>query len=178
MEDLIKIQNELKAPKNQTNKFGGYKYRSCEDILEALKPILLKYNAKLFITDEIKEIGGIIYVEATASIIINENQVSVKAQAGIEPNKKGMDVSQSFGSSSSYARKYALNGLFLIDDTKDSDAINTHGKSEKIVTLEDVKTKLSEITTEIQLNQYFKSLPKEIAEKSIELFKNRKTEIC
>lgn len=121
MEALIKIQNELKAPKNQYNSFGKYNYRSCEDILEALKPLLEKHKCRLIITDEIKEIGGIVFVEATADIFDGEKSVLVTAQAGINPNKKGMDISQSFGSSSSYARKYALNGLFLIDDTKDAD---------------------------------------------------------
>jgi hypothetical protein len=130
MEKLVKIQNELKAPKNQFNSFGKYKYRSCEDILEALKPLLLKYNCSLVINDEIKEIGSILFVEATAVFFDNENakEIKIKAQAGIDPNKKGMDISQCFGSSSSYARKYALNGLFLIDDTKDADATNTHDK--------------------------------------------------
>jgi len=128
MEKLIQIQAELKAPKNQMNKFGNYKYRSCEDILEAVKPLLQKYGCSLIITDEIKEIGGIIYVEACASLNDGKFTTSVTASAGIEPNKKGMDIAQSFGASSSYARKYALNGLFLIDDTKDADATNTHGK--------------------------------------------------
>ena len=130
MEKLVKIQNELKAPKNQFNAFGKYKYRSCEDILEALKPLLLKYNCSLVINDEIKEIGSILFVEATAIFSDNETNkvIQVNAQAGIDVNKKGMDISQSFGSSSSYSRKYALNGLFLIDDTKDADATNTHDK--------------------------------------------------
>ena len=126
MEKLIQIQAELKAPKNQMNKFGNYKYRSCEDILEAVKPLLKKYGCSLTITDEIKEIGGVIYVEACASLNDGKLISFVTASAGIEPNKKGMDIAQSFGASSSYARKYALNGLFLIDDTKDADATNMH----------------------------------------------------
>lgn len=128
MEKLIQIQTELKAPKSQYNSFGKYKYRNCEDILEAVKPLLQKYGCSLTITDEIKEIGGIIYVEATAYFNDGKMPTMVTACAGIEPNKKGMDIAQSFGASSSYARKYALNGLFLIDDTKDADATNTHGK--------------------------------------------------
>lgn len=127
MIELIKIQSELKAPKNQFNKFGNYKYRNCEDILEALKPLLLKYECVLTITDEVKEIGGLVYVEATASIQKGDEGRTVTAQAGITPDRKGMDLSQSFGASSSYARKYALNGLFLIDDTKDADATNSQG---------------------------------------------------
>lgn len=127
MKELILIQSELKAPKNQFNAFGKYKYRSCEDILEALKPLLLKYECTLTIEDEVKEVGGIVFIEATAAIQKDNEGRAVTAQAGIEVNKKGMDIAQSFGSSSSYARKYALNGLFLIDDTKDSDATNDHG---------------------------------------------------
>ncbi|HET8736207.1 MAG TPA: ERF family protein, partial [Pricia sp.] len=121
MEKLIKIQNELKAPKNQFNGFGKYKYRSCEDILEALKPLLLKHGCTLVIDDTVKEAGGMVYIEARAVISDGEKQMESYAQAGINPDKKGMDIAQSFGSSSSYARKYALNGLFLIDDSKDAD---------------------------------------------------------
>jgi len=131
MEKLQQIQAELKAPKNQRNNFGKYNYRSCEDILEAVKPLLSKYGCTLTISDEIKELGGILFVEAVSIISDGENQVHVKAQAGIDPNRKGMDIAQSFGSSSSYARKYSLNGLFLIDDTKDADSTNTHGKASK-----------------------------------------------
>lgn len=126
MEALRKIQAELKAPKNQRNNFGKYNYRSCEDILEAVKPLLSKNNCTLTISDEIKQAGEIMYVEAKAIISNKDGEVEVTAQAGIDINRKGMDIAQSFGSSSSYARKYALNGLFLIDDTKDADATNDH----------------------------------------------------
>lgn len=128
MKELIAIQSELKAPKNQYNSFGKYKYRSVEDILEAVKPLLLKYGCTLIIEDEVKEVGGIVFIEATASIQKDMEGRAVTAQAGIDINRKGMDIAQSFGSSSSYARKYALNGLFLIDDTKDPDSTNDHGK--------------------------------------------------
>jgi hypothetical protein len=128
MKELISIQAELKAPKNQYNAFGKYKYRSVEDILEAVKPLLLKYGCTLIIEDEVKEVGGIVFIESTASIQKDMEGRAVTAQAGIDINRKGMDVAQSFGSSSSYARKYALNGLFLIDDTKDPDSTNDHGK--------------------------------------------------
>ena len=131
MKELIEIQKELKAPKNQRNNFGKYNYRSCEDILEAVKPLLDKYECTLTVSDEIKQLGDIIFVESIAIISDGENQVHTKAQAGIDPNRKGMDIAQSFGSSSSYSRKYALNGLFLIDDTKDADSTNTHGKEGK-----------------------------------------------
>jgi hypothetical protein len=127
MKELISIQSELKAPKNQFNAFGKYKYRSVEDILEALKPLLLKYECTLTIEDEVKEVGGIVFIESTAAIQKDMEGRAVTAQAGIDVNRKGMDVAQSFGSSSSYARKYALNGLFLIDDTKDPDSTNDHG---------------------------------------------------
>ena len=122
-ERLLKIQTELKAPKNQYNNFGKYKYRNCEDILEALKPLLEKYGLSLILTDEIKELGGVIFTSAKVKVFdVEGTSAEVTAQAGIDPNKKGMDISQTFGSSSSYARKYALNGMFLIDDTKDADS--------------------------------------------------------
>jgi len=139
-EKLVNIQGRLKAPKNQRNNFGKYNYRSCEDILEAVKPLLLEHKLVLTITDNIETSGGwsdesgLTYVNATASITDGKDTIEVKAQAGVDPNRKGMDIAQSFGSSSSYARKYALNGLFLIDDTKDADATNTH---EKKATLKD-----------------------------------------
>lgn len=122
MKELIAIQQELNVPKNQRNKFGNYNYRSCEDILVALKPLLDKYKSSILITDEVKEVGGIPYVEATVVFKGQQTEaLSVRAQAGINPNRKGMDIAQSFGSSSSYARKYALAGMFLLDDTKDAD---------------------------------------------------------
>ena len=131
MEKLSKIQSELKAPKNQFNSFGKYHYRSCEDILEAVKPLLDKYGCSLIITDEVKSVGGLTFIESSCKFwdnLIPVSYVVVTAQAGIDINRKGMDVSQCFGSSSSYSRKYALNGMFLIDDTKDSDATNDHKK--------------------------------------------------
>lgn len=127
MKELVKIQAELKAPKNQFNAFGKYKYRSCEDILEAVKPLLLKYECTLTLHDEVKEVGGLVFIEATASIQKDLEGRTVTAQAGIDPNRKGMDIAQSFGSSSSYARKYALSGLLLIEDSHlDPDASNDH----------------------------------------------------
>lgn len=132
MEQLQKIQLELKAPKNQYNSFGKYKYRSCEDILEALKPLLVKHKCTLTVSDEVKEVGGITFIEAKATIDDGKHTIEVKAQAGVDINRKGMDVAQSFGSSSSYARKYALNGLFLIDDTKDADSTNNHEEKKPV----------------------------------------------
>lgn len=133
---LAEIQGKLKVPKNQTNSFGGYKYRSCEDILEAVKP-LLGENV-LTISDELVQVGDRYYVKAVARF----NQVEVTAYAREEETKKGMDGAQITGSASSYARKYALNGLFLIDDTKDSDATNTHGKEPKPVNIDNTLTEL------------------------------------
>ncbi len=126
MEILNKIQKELKAPKGQKNNFGNYKYRSCEDILEAVKPLL--GTAVLIITDEIVLIGDRHYVKATAVLTDGDKQATSTAYAREPLDKKGMDLSQITGATSSYARKYALNGLFCIDDTKDADSTNTHGK--------------------------------------------------
>ena len=125
MKELVKIQSELKAPKNSYNSFGKYKYRSCEDILEGLKPHLKANDCFITLADEVTELCGVLMIKATATITNSEGtSVSVSAYAGVDPNKKGMDISQTFGSSSSYARKYALNGLFAIDDTKDADTQN------------------------------------------------------
>lgn len=120
-EKIQKVQSELKAPKGQYNSFGKYKYRSCEDILEAVKPILAKYGLVLVLSDTMVEIANKIYVKATATILDQENEYGVTAFAREPETKAGMDASQITGSTSSYARKYALNGLFLIDDTKDAD---------------------------------------------------------
>lgn len=118
---LHDVQKKLKAPKNQINKFGGYKYRSCEDIVEAVKEILPE-GYVLLLKDEIVDIGDRIYVRATASFCGNEQTVHSSAFAREPLDKKGMDASQITGAASSYARKYALNGLFAIDDTKDADS--------------------------------------------------------
>ena len=123
---LAKVQQELKAPKTQFNKFGNYNYRNQEDILEAVKPLLAKHGLVLMIEDEIHFVGNRFYVQATAHINCLENgsHTSATAYAREVDNKSGMDASQITGAASSYARKYALNGLFLIDDTKDSDFTN------------------------------------------------------
>lgn len=129
---IIKIQEELHAPKNQRNSFGNYNYRSAEDIIEAVKPIAHKYGYSLNISDEVVEVGGRIYVKATASLIPEDAKKTLHIAIGFareEETKKGMDASQITGASSSYARKYALNGLLAIDDTKDSDATNQHDDS-------------------------------------------------
>lgn len=144
-EKLAKIQTGLKAPKNRTNSFGGYTYRNCEDILEAVKPFLDELNCVLLLSDAITEVGGRIYVEAQATLVDvdaaeNHEAISVTAYAREEETKKGMDSSQITGASSSYARKYALNGLLCLDDNKDSDATNTGTKEDKPVKAEAKQT--------------------------------------
>lgn len=126
MKELITIQSELKAPKTQVNRFGGYKYRKAEDILEAVKPLTAKWKCTLIITDDIVMVGNRIYVKATATIKNEKGEFEqTTGWAREEETKKGMDGSQITGASSSYARKYALNGLFAIDDNADSDTTNT-----------------------------------------------------
>ena len=131
-EKLLLVQSKLKAPKGQYNNFGRYSYRSCEDILEALKPLLVEAKAIVNVSDEVKLIGDRYYVEATAMFLDVETGDSVvaRALAREDETKKGMDLAQVTGSVSSYARKYALNGLFAIDDNKDPDSTNKHGKDD------------------------------------------------
>jgi len=121
---LLAVQRDLKAPKGQFNSFGKYKYRSCEDIVEAVKPLLNDNGLILTMSDEVIEVGGRVYIKATATVtdIINGDKIEVTAMAREPEDKKGMDSSQITGTASSYARKYSLNGLFAIDDTKDADA--------------------------------------------------------
>ena len=128
MKELSEIQQKLKAPKNQRNNFGKYNYRSCEDILEAVKPLL--GECSLTLSDEIVEVGGRVYVKATAALLTPDGKIcETYGYAREAADKKGMDDSQITGSTSSYARKYALNGLFCIDDNKDADATNDHGRA-------------------------------------------------
>ncbi len=132
MKELVNIQTQLNAPKNQFNKFGGYKYRSCEDILANVKDLLKENKCTLTLTDDIVMVSDRIYVKATVTLKNEAGEIeSTTAYAREDDGKKGMDGSQITGAASSYARKYALNGLFAIDDTKDADATNTHGKENK-----------------------------------------------
>ena len=142
---LLKVQQELKAPKSQRNNFGGYNYRSCEDIFEAVKPILEKEKLTLRVTDELVLIGDRYYIKATAILSDGKDTIENVAYAREEETKKGMDGSQITGASSSYARKYALNGLFLIDDTLDSDATNDGSEKPKA---EPKKVETKKTTTE------------------------------
>lgn len=130
MKELVEIQNKLNAPKGQYNNFGKYKYRSCEDILAAVKPLLHEYGCTLVISDDVVMVGNRIYIKATASLTNGSNEtVTTTAFAREEEQKKGMDGSQVTGAASSYARKYALNGLFAIDDTKDPDGLDNRPQS-------------------------------------------------
>lgn len=156
MKELVNIQSELKAPKSQLNSFGKYKYRSCEDVLEALKPLLKENKCFLNMSDEIVLIGDRYYIKATATIT-NESgtSLSVSAFAREEESKKGMDASQLTGATSSYARKYALNGLFAIDDNKDADATNKGDeKKEEKRNGEDLKDKLESLKVKIDGCKY------------------------
>lgn len=128
IEKIVAIQSELKAPKGQYNSFGKYNYRSCEDILEGVKPLLTKHRLVLTIQDSIDLIGDRFYVKATATITDGKEQLSTSAYARESLDKKGMDASQVTGATSSYARKYALNGLLAIDDTKDADTMDNSKK--------------------------------------------------
>lgn len=128
IEKIVAIQSELKAPKGQYNSFGEYNYRSCEDILEGVKPLLTKHGLVLTIQDSIDLIGDRFYVKATATITDGKEQLSTSAYARESLDKKGMDASQVTGATSSYARKYALNGLLAIDDTKDADTMDNSKK--------------------------------------------------
>ena len=130
IKNLVNIQNELKAPKSNFNSFGKYRYRSAEDILTGVKPILSKYGCQMTITDDIVFIGSRFYIKATVTITDGDgNSESVSAYAREDESKKGMDGSQITGTASSYARKYALNGMFLIDDTKDADTDEFHNQT-------------------------------------------------
>lgn len=128
IEKIVAIQSELKAPKGQYNSFGKYNYRSCEDILEGVKPLLAKHGLVLTIQDSIDLIGDRFYVKATVTITDGKDEISTSAYARESLDKKGMDASQVTGATSSYARKYALNGLLAIDDTKDADTMDNSKK--------------------------------------------------
>ena len=168
-EKVQKIQEELKAPKNQFNKFGNSAYRSCEDIYNAVKPLLAKYGLVLTVTDELVMIGERYYIKATATL--QENAILYirnVAYAREEETKKGMDGSQITGASSSYARKYALNGLFLIDDGRDSDTTNTHGK-------EYVNDEVNKKTYRSWFDKFFSDKPERLG-KFLEHYKIKSTD--
>lgn len=189
MNKLLTIQSELKAPKNQRNNFGNYNYRSCEDILEAVKPLLKKYECQLTLSDELVMVGDRYYVKATACFTDGEKETIATAYAREAEIKKGMDDSQITGTASSYARKYALNGLFLIDDTKDADT-DEHAKQtnsaeptgnvyKKGVNFAEVRNKVATIESVEELEAYYQSLHLSPAQSKIILsaFSDRKKEL-
>ena len=178
-EKLVAIQSELKAPKNQYNNFGGYAYRNCEDILEAVKPLTKKNKASLVLTDDIIQVGERYYVVANAILFDNEkpeDKIVVRALARESEDKKGMDSSQLTGATSSYARKYALNGLFNIDDNKDADSMNNNEEEKPKVKTPEAKTTRKELPPEdkisnIQLETLKGMLTPEREPKLLEYFK-------
>lgn len=157
---LAEIQAEIKAPKGQFNSFGKYKYRSCEDLVEAIKPVINPKGYSLILTDEVVAVGDRIYFKATATITNGTETYFATGWAREDDNKKGMDTSQLSGATSSYARKYALNGLFAIDDTEDSDSTNKHEEKKEEVKKQELtpthknwnaaKNKLSEGSTTME----------------------------
>ena len=164
MSKLTQIQNELKAKKSCYNSFGKYHYRKCEDILEALKPLLAKHEVIMAISDEVKCVGDYTFIESTVSLSYESKAYHTSAQAGIE-KAGGMALPQAFGAASSYARKYALGAMFLLDDTEDADATNDHGKGE-VLKPADAITKVGEVSDLNALTAYWKELPKKMQEHS------------
>jgi hypothetical protein len=175
---LSEIQSKIKVPKTQYNSFGKYNYRSLEDIFEEVKKYLDEYKLSLYLSDEIVLIGDRYYVKSTAILVDVEDGAKIEsiAYAREEENKKGMDGSQITGASSSYARKYALGSLFLLDDNKDSDYTNTHDKNDKPILTEDKIDKAVEYMKEkkISINELKKkyTISKDIEDKILSLLKN------
>lgn len=169
---ILDIQQNLNAPKNLYNQFGGYSYRSCESILVALKPLLAKHKAIIYFTERTVEQNGWHYIEATACLRAEGKEEIFKTTgyAREDESRKGMDASQITGSASSYARKYALNAMFAIDDVKDSDATNTHGKEAtapaptSAPTLEEFTKKVNTLNSYPKLLEYWNSLSSEVRE--------------
>lgn len=170
LNELVYIQSTLKAPKNQRNNFGGYNYRSCEDIMEAVKPLLKETNCTLVVSDDIVQIGDRFYVKATAILKTPSGEEYKNSAFAREPlSKKGSDESQITGAASSYARKYALNGLFCIDDTKDADAMNVNKEYtqqpahqqtiQPQVTVEQVMKEIAAAKTEQELGSIYYKYP-------------------
>ena len=176
-EKLLNIQAELKAPKGQENKFGHYKYRSCEDILEAVKPLLAKNKVILQLTDKIACLGNRYYIKATAILIDTEDAkngeiayIENTAYARESEEKKGMDDSQITGTASSYARKYALNGLFCIDDTKDADTNEFKEQQDKVIK-QDKEQILEENIDELVTEQQAKTIYAIMRQKGLDVEK-------
>ncbi|NLH62243.1 MAG: ERF family protein [Ignavibacteriales bacterium] len=172
MKELIEIQKNLRAPKAHRNEFGGFNYRSAEDILEAVKPLLAEHGCVLTLTDEIVLIGDRYYVRATARISNSEKEIiTVSAYAREEAQKKGMDAAQITGAASSYARKYALNGLFCIDDTRDPDG----QVPEK--TKEDILKQIEDCKTVADLHELWNRMDDKTRQEYKEIVKQRKNQL-
>lgn len=179
---LAEIQAKVKAPKGQFNSFGKYHYRSAEDILEAVKQVINPMGFYISISDAIVVQGDRFYVQATATLSNGTETYTSTAFAREEESKKGMDGSQVTGASSSYARKYALCGLFAMDDTKDSDATNTHGKEQQAKPKIDnaiLTSSINATSTIESLNNYYKQVSSdyELTPEQIKLFSNRKSQL-
>lgn len=176
---LLAIQQNLNAPKNLYNKFGGYNYRSAESILEALKPLLGEHKLTIQINDELVSIGERYYVKATVRISDGNDIIETTAYAREEENKKGMDGSQITGASSSYARKYALNGMFAIDDAQDSDSTNDHGKGAQPETVNfiEVQKQIKSAQSLEQLAKLYKGIPESYQAAAKAAFTARKAEL-
>lgn len=174
---LAEIQNELKVPKLQMNKFGGYKYRSCGDILEAVKPICAKYGCALILTDNVEIVGDRFYVIATAKLINQDGAVigETKAFARETVSRKGMDEAQVTGASSSYARKYALSGLFAIDDTRDADTMEAE-KTEKENNVYAIADAINSAKTVDELMKIYNE-NKNLSQEILPILKNKKKEL-
>lgn len=182
MESLKAIQQELKAPKNQFNSFGKYSYRSCEDILEAVKPLLKKYDSTIVISDEMVCVGNFNYIKANVKFIHEDFTMENSAYARESLDKKGMDDSQITGTASSYARKYALNGLFLIDDTKDADTDEFQGSKEKAkksnqIDFKVVRKNIKEAKTIKELMDIYNEIPPKLKQYFTEELGKRKAEL-
>lgn len=175
---LQEIQQKLKAPKGQFNSFGGYHYRSCEDIVEALKPILAEYGAAIILSDEIVAVGERVYVKATATLKTKDTEYSTTAYAREPAAKKGMDESQITGAASSYARKYALNGLFGIDDTKDADTMDNREEMPKAKANPDVIKQINGCKSLNALSALYEMLSQTDQAKHKAAFTKRKMELA
>lgn len=179
-EKLLTIQTKLNAPKNQHNKFGGFYYRSCEDILEAVKPLLKEVKAIVLVNDEIVSIGDRYYVKATASLCDTESDnaiISNCAFAREEEQKKGMDGAQVTGATSSYARKYALNGLFAIDDNKDPDDPSHYVDKQPKTLSKETVTELTRLGIKLeQVAQYVKKDIKDLTDADLKICIDKKNE--
>jgi len=182
MKALKAIQQELKAPKNQFNSFGRYSYRSCEDILEAVKPLLKKYDSAIVISDEMVSIGSFNYIKATVKFYHEDFVMENSAYARESVDKKGMDDSQITGTASSYARKYALNGMFLIDDTKDADTDEFQGSKESAkksnqVDFKVIRRNIKEAKTLSELMEIYNEIPPKFTQYFKEDLAKRKAEL-